>query len=89
MEIVGNIEFSLPLGRKNGLISTDIVIRTNGRNTQYIKIRFSGSINDDLAGLRINDYVRVHVSVGGVKFINKQGEMDYYNTISAYKIEKL
>lgn len=89
MEIQGRIKQIFPsqvIGQ-NGFEKRDLVIVTEEQYPQTIIIQFTQQRCDLLDSLQVGQRVKVYVNIGGREWTSPQGEIKYFNTIEAWKIE--
>lgn len=83
VKFIGNIE---QIG-SNGFIKRDLVITTEEMYPQDIIIQFTQGKCALLDNLNIGQKVNVHFNLRGREWISPQGEIKYFNTLDAWKIE--
>lgn len=66
----------------------EFAIETNEQYFQSILIECQQDKCDLLNALKLDDEVKVSTNIKGRKWTNPQGETKYFNTITAWKIEK-
>ena len=89
MEIQGRIKQIFPsqvIGQ-NGFEKRDLVIVTEEQYPQTIIIQFTQQRCDLLNNLQVGQNVKVYINIRGREWTNQQGEIKYFNTIEAWKIE--
>ena len=89
MEIQGRIKQIFPsqvIGQ-NGFEKRDLVITTEEQYPQTIIIQFTQQRCDLLDSLQVGQNVKVYINIRGREWTNPQGEIKYFNTIEAWKIE--
>lgn len=89
MEIQGRIKQIFPsqvIGQ-NGFEKRDLVIVTEEQYPQTIIIQFTQQRCDLLDSLQVGQRVKVYVNIRGREWTSPQGEIKYFNTIEAWKIE--
>ena len=68
----------------------EFVLETeDGKYTQTILFESSGRTIEDLDQMRVGDKVNVHFNLRGRKWTNKSGEDKYFNSIHAWKLERV
>nr|DAS23859.1 MAG TPA: Single-stranded DNA-binding protein fold, inter-subunit clamp, Paralogous.5A [Caudoviricetes sp.] len=89
MEIQGRIKQIFPsqtMGQ-NGFEKRDLVIITEEQYPQTIIIQFTQQRCDLLDSLQIGQNVKVYINIRGREWRSPYGEIKYFNTIEAWKIE--
>lgn len=89
MEIQGRIKQIFPsqvIGQ-NSFEKRDLVIVTEEQYPQTIIIQFTQQRCDLLNNLQVGQNVKVYINIRGREWTNQQGEIKYFNTIEAWKIE--
>lgn len=89
MEIQGRVKQIFPsqtMGQ-NGFEKRDLVIVTEENYPQTIIIQFTQQRCDLLDSLQVGQVVKVYINIKGREWTNPQGEIKYFNTIEAWKIE--
>ena len=89
MEIQGRIKQIFPsqvIGQ-NGFEKRDLVITTEEQYPQTIIIQFTQQRCDLLNNLQVGQNVKVYINIRGREWTSPQGEIKYFNTIEAWKIE--
>lgn len=89
MEIQGRVKQIFPsqtMGQ-NGFEKRDLVIITEDIYPQTIIIQFTQQRCDLLDSLQVGQRVKVYVNIRGREWTSPQGEIKYFNTIEAWKIE--
>lgn len=71
-----------------GFKKRDFVITTDSEYPQHIIMQFVKEKCDVLDGYKVGDAVTVGININGRIWVNPQGEDVYFNTISAWKINK-
>lgn len=89
MEIQGKVKF---IGQtefigQNGFQKRDLVITTEEMYPQHIIIQFTQDKCALLDTLQVGQKVNVHFNLRGREWTNPQGEIKYFNTLDAWKIE--
>ena len=89
MEIQGRIKQIFPsqIIGQNGFEKRDLVITTEEQYPQTIIIQFTQQRCDLLDSLQVGQIVKVYINIRGREWTNPQGEIKYFNTIEAWKIE--
>lgn len=89
MEIQGRIKQIFPsqIIGQNGFEKRDLVITTEEQYPQTIIIQFTQQRCDLLNNLQVGQNVKVYINIRGREWTNPQGEIKYFNTIEAWKIE--
>lgn len=89
MEIQGRIKQIFPsqtMGQ-NGFEKRDLVITTEENYPQTIIIQFTQQRCDLLNNLQVGQNVKVYINIKGREWRSPYGEIKYFNTIEAWKIE--
>lgn len=73
----------------NGFQVRKFAIQTEDQYPQDIELQVVQDKVNLLDGLNINDKVDCSINLRGRKWTNKEGKDMYFNTIQAWKIEKL
>ncbi|WGH24758.1 MAG: DUF3127 domain-containing protein [Candidatus Shikimatogenerans bostrichidophilus] len=90
MYLIGRIKNILELQEfKNNFKKKSIILITDEQYPQNIIIDFVQKKIDLLNYIKIDDKVKVYINIKGREFINKDGTTRYFNTIQAWKIEKV
>ncbi|GJQ07487.1 hypothetical protein CAPN010_16450 [Capnocytophaga cynodegmi] len=89
MDIQGRVKF---IGKtefvgQNGFQKRDLVITTEEQYPQHIIIQFTQDKCTLLDNLQLGQKVNVHFNLRGREWISPQGEIKYFNTLDAWKIE--
>ncbi|MFJ1491199.1 DUF3127 domain-containing protein [Capnocytophaga canis] len=89
MDIQGRVKF---IGKtefvgQNGFQKRDLVITTEEMYPQHIIIQFTQDKCALLDNLQLGQKVNVHFNLRGREWISPQGEIKYFNTLDAWKIE--
>ena len=89
MEIQGRIKQIFPsqMIGQNGFEKRDLVIVTEEQYPQTIIIQFTQQRCDLLDSLQVGQNVKVYINIRGREWTSLQGEIKYFNTIEAWKIE--
>lgn len=89
MEIQGRVKQIFPsqMIGQNGFEKRDLVIVTEEQYPQTIIIQFTQQRCDLLNNLQVGQNVKVYINIRGREWTNPQGEIKYFNTIEAWKIE--
>lgn len=89
MEIQGRIKQIFPsqIIGQNGFEKRDLVITTEEQYPQTIIIQFTQQRCDLLDSLQVGQRVKVYINIRGREWTSPQGEIKYFNTIEAWKIE--
>ena len=89
MEIQGRIKQIFPsqtMGQ-NGFEKRDLVITTEENYPQTIIIQLTQQRCDLLNNLQVGQNVKVYINIKGREWRSPYGEIKYFNTIEAWKIE--
>ena len=91
MEISGNIKWIdlvKTYGNK-GFRKREFVVTTDEQYPQNIIIEFVNDKCELLDSFEVNDSVKVSINLRGREWVNPEGETKYFNSIQAWRIEKL
>ena len=91
MEISGNIKWidNVKTYVSNGLRKREFVVTTNEQYPQNIIIEFVQDKCELLDSFEVNDIVKVNINLRGREWVNPEGETKYFNSIQAWRIEKV
>ncbi|WGH25672.1 MAG: DUF3127 domain-containing protein [Candidatus Shikimatogenerans bostrichidophilus] len=90
MYLIGRIKNILHTQKfKNNFKKKSIIIITDEQYPQNIIIDFVQDKIDLLNFIKINDKVKIFINIKGREWINKDGINKYFNSIQAWKIEKI
>ena len=91
MEISGNIKWidSEKTYGSNGFRKREFVVTTNEQYPQNIIIEFVQDKCELLDSFEVNDIVKVNINLRGREWVNPEGETKYFNSIQAWRIEKV
>ena len=91
MEISGNIKWidSVKTYGSNGFRKREFVVTTDEQYPQNIIIEFVNDKCELLDSFEVNDSVKVSINLRGREWVNPEGETKYFNSIQAWRIEKL
>ncbi|MDH3004624.1 MAG: DUF3127 domain-containing protein, partial [Candidatus Shikimatogenerans sp. JK-2022] len=90
MYLIGRIKNILELQEfKNNFKKQSIILITDEQYPQNLIIDFIQNKIDLLNFIKINDRVKVYINIKGREFINKDGNIKYFNSIQAWKIERI
>jgi len=67
----------------------ELVIVTDSQYPETILIEFVQDKCDLLDNCRVGEFVKVGINLGGREWVNPQGETKYFNSIKAWRIEKI
>lgn len=73
----------------SGFQKREVVIVTEEQYPQPIAIDFLKEKGDLLDSYKEGDKVKISINIGGKEWINPQGEVKYFNSITGWRIEKL
>jgi len=65
----------------------EFVVTTDGNYPQHILCEFTKDKCSLLDSYNVNQLVTVSININGREWTNKDGEVKYFNTIQAWKIE--
>ncbi len=91
MELIGTIkkiEETKEFGSK-GFKKRELVIVTDEQYPQFILIEFTQDKCDLLNNFNLGEPVKIGINIRGREWVNPQGETKYFNSIQAWKIDKL
>lgn len=67
----------------------EFVIKTGGKYPQTIQFQLSQDRCELINSFKVGDSVDVHFNLRGREWTNPQGEVKYFNSLDAWKIESL
>ena len=73
----------------SGFQKKEVVLLTEEQYPQPISIEFLSDKVDILNGYKVGESVKIGINIRGREWTNPQGEVKYFNSITAWKIEKL
>ncbi|KGO78930.1 MULTISPECIES: DUF3127 domain-containing protein [Flavobacterium] len=91
MEVTGRIKMideTKSFG-SNGFRKRELVVTTDEQYPQHILVEFTQDKCDLLNSYTVGEPVRVSINLRGREWVNPQGETKYFNSIQAWRIEKL
>lgn len=90
MELQGTIKKIGDLETFNsGFQKKELVLLTEEQYPQPINIEFLSDKADILNGYKVGDSVKIGINVRGREWTSPQGDVKYFNSITAWRIEKL
>ena len=94
MEITGAVKHIgqiVERGDSGQYISREFVISTEEQYPQTLAFELSGNNVHLPETLKLNfsEIVKLSFSLGGREWVNPQGETKYFNSLKAYKIERI
>jgi hypothetical protein len=91
MEIVGNIKMidETKVVNSSGFRKRDFVVTTDEQYPQHIIINLVQDKCDMLNNFQVGEQVKVHINIRGREWVNPEGQVKYFNDISAWKIDKI
>lgn len=90
MEVQGRIKIiETTKQRSEKFKNRDIVVVTDEKYPQFIKIEFQQDNCDKLDGFEMGQEVKIAIELQGREWINAKDETVYFNTIKGYKIDLL
>ena len=91
MEIVGNIKMidETKVVNASGFRKRDFVVTTDEQYPQHIIINLIQDKCDMLNNFQVGEQVKVHINIRGREWVNPEGQVKYFNDISAWKIDKI
>jgi hypothetical protein len=89
MEISGKIKVINPTKQVSDTFKKrELVITTEEQYPQHILIDFIQDKCSVLDSFNVGEAVTVSINVRGKEYINKNGEVGYFNQLQAWKIER-
>ena len=89
MEISGKIKLINPTKEvSDSFKKRELVVTTDENYPQHISIDFVQDKCANLDSYNIGENVKVSINIKGKEYTNKQGEVNYFNQINGWKIEK-
>jgi len=89
MELTGTIKKISDLQTFNsGFQKKEMVLLTEEQYPQPINIEFLSEKVDLLNQYKVGDKVKVHINIRGREWTSPQGEVKYFNSITAWRMEK-
>ena len=73
----------------NGFRKRELVITTDEQYPQHILTEFTQDKCDILNSYSVGEPVKISINIRGREWVNPQGETQYFNSIQAWRIEKL
>lgn len=91
MEIVGNLKMidETKVVNASGFRKRDFVVTTDEQYPQHIIINLIQDKCDLINNFQVGDNVKVHINIRGREWVNPEGQVKYFNDISAWKLEKI
>ncbi|WGH25607.1 MAG: DUF3127 domain-containing protein [Candidatus Shikimatogenerans bostrichidophilus] len=90
MYLTGRIKKILKIQEfRNNFKKRSLILITEEQYPQNIIIDFIQDKIELLNYVKINDKVKIYINIKGREWINKDGSVKYFNTIQAWKIEKI
>lgn len=90
MELQGTIKKIGDLETFNsGFQKKEVVLLTDEQYPQPINIEFLQDKVDILNGYKVGESVKIGINIRGREWTSPQGELKYFNSITAWRIEKL
>lgn len=91
MEIQGRVKMigATQTVGANGFQKRELVVTTEEQYPQHILIEFIQDKCALLDVLKVGQQVKVSINLRGREWINPQGEVRYFNSISGWKIEQI
>ena len=74
---------------KNGFQKRMVVITTEEKYPQGLAVDFVQDKTDLVNNFNVGDKVKVGINLRGREWVSPQGETKYFNSINAWRIEKL
>ncbi len=89
MELTGTIKKISDLQTfASGFQKKELVLLTEEQYPQPINIEFLSEKVDLLNQYKVGDKVKVHINIRGREWTSPQGEVKYFNSITAWRMEK-
>jgi len=89
MEISGKIKVINPTKEvSDSFKKRELVVTTNEQYPQHILIDFVQDKCSVLDSYNVGDSVTVSINVRGKEYTNKNGEVNYFNQLNGWKIER-
>ena len=89
MELTGTIKKISDLQTfTSGFQKKEMVLLTEEQYPQPINIEFLSEKVDLLNQYKVGDKVKVHINIRGREWTSPQGEVKYFNSITAWRMEK-
>ena len=89
MELIGKIKVINPTKEVNDSFKKrELVLTTNEQYAQDILIDFIQDKCAVLDSYKVGDNVSVSINVRGKEYTNKNGEVNYFNQLQGWKIER-
>ncbi|MDP9954739.1 translation initiation factor IF-3 [Epilithonimonas hungarica] len=90
MELTGTIKRIGELETfASGFQKIEVVLLTEEQYPQPINIEFLQEKAEILGGYNQGDSVKIGINIRGREWVSPQGEVKYFNSITAWRIEKL
>ena len=64
-----------------------VTVDTKGDFPQFITVEFSQKNHAKANSLKVGDIITAEVNINGRKWTNPQGEIKYFNSLGAWKVE--
>ncbi|WP_417352544.1 DUF3127 domain-containing protein [Flavobacterium alkalisoli] len=91
MEVTGRIKMideTRSFG-SNGFRKREVVVTTDEQYPQHILVEFTQDKCDLVNSYTVGEPVKISINLRGREWVNPQGETKYFNSIQAWRIEKL
>ena len=89
MELIGTIKKISDLQTfASGFQKKEMILWTEEQYPQPISIEFFAEKTAILDQYKVGDKVKVHINIRGREWTNPQGEVKYFNSITAWRMEK-
>ena len=72
----------------NGFRKRELVVTTEEQYPQHIMVEFVQDKTDLLNNFQVGQPVKISINLRGREWTSPQGEVKYFNTIEAWRIEK-
>ena len=89
MEVTGRIKMidqTKEVGSA-GFKKRDVVVTTDEQYPQHILVQFVQDKCDLLNNFQVGDAVKIDINLRGREWTNPQGEVKYFNTLDAWKVQ--
>lgn len=90
MEVIGKLVAIMPTNQVSEKFSKrEFVVETEEQYPQKIQMEFTQDKCSILDSYSVGDSVKVSINLRGRDWTNPQGEVKYFNTIQAWRVEKI
>lgn len=88
--ITGKAHDILPIDNfQSGFQKQSLIVETESQYPQFINVEFINDKIELLNNISVGNEVKVSININGKKWESPQGETKYFNSITAWRIEKL